>query len=72
MSRKVCWCDADVRCPFYLEGAGASIVCEGCEEDSTLTTRFRLSKNKDRYMGINCAGRYQDCKLYKIINGKYE
>lgn len=72
MSRKVTWKDVDVQCPFYLEGAGNTIVCEGQEENSTLSLRFHLQKEKDHYMGIHCVGPYQQCCIYKmVINNKY-
>lgn len=72
MSRKVIWQDVDAKCPFYLEGVGNSITCEGQEDNSTLTLRFRLQKDKDHYMGCNCVGPYERCSIYQmVITEKY-
>ena len=69
-SRKLQWTDADVRCPFYITHAGSarSITCEGHSEGTELVSRFQTLRLQDRHMGICCAGRYEDCPVYRCVN----
>ena len=41
--KKLCWGEADVRCPFYKKDSREerSIRCEGFEKDCLVESRFR-------------------------------
>lgn len=64
---KVCWTEADVRCPFYLgdDRRDRSIRCEGYSEQTQVLSRFKSLDAKDRHMGIYCVGRFERCPVYK-------
>lgn len=72
--RKEVWTDADVRCPFYVSDTreGRSITCEGCMDDSSVTTKFRTLERKDRHMGRYCVCRFETCPIYRCTyDSKY-
>ena len=70
-SKKICWTDADVRCPFYLsdDRKGRSITCEGYGAGTDTISRFRSLQQKDRHMGVYCVGRFQSCPVYRCTYG---
>ena len=73
--KKICWTDADVRCPFYLsdDRRGRSIRCEGYDEGAELVSRFRTLGQREGHMGRYCVGRYEDCPVYRCTyESKYE
>ena len=65
--KKLCWTDADVRCPFYLsdERTARTIRCEGFGAGIDSVSRFRSLELKDRHMGRYCVGRFEDCPVYR-------
>ncbi len=73
--KKICWTDADVRCPFYIsdDRAGRSICCEGYCAGTDVISRFQTLGQKDRHMGVYCVGRYENCPVYRCTYAsKYE
>lgn len=66
-NKKLCWTEADVRCPFYIsdERSGRTITCEGYEAGADMISRFHTLGQKDRHMGRFCAGRFADCPVYR-------
>ena len=72
--KKLCWTDADVKCPFYLTDSrpGRSISCEGYEQGADVVSRFRSLAAREKHMGVYCVSRYEACPLYHCIyEGKY-
>ena len=67
--RKICWTEADVKCPFYIKDdrQRRSISCEGCEDNCETVVRYRTLAERDRHMGINCVARFMQCPVYKMI-----
>ena len=65
--KKLCWSEADVKCPFYKKDSrqGRSISCEGFDQGSTVETRFKNLELREKHMGCYCAGRFQLCPIYK-------
>lgn len=72
--KKLCWTQADVLCPFYKrdERENRSICCEGFDQGSLVTTKFRDLEHREKHMGSFCAGRYACCPIYKCTyDAKY-
>lgn len=69
--RKICYTEADVKCPFFIkeERHTRAIFCEGFEEKSVTATRFSTLGAREKHMGVHCTARYEDCPLYKTICG---
>ncbi len=65
--KKLCWSEADVKCPFYKRDSRRerSICCEGFDEGSTVETRFKNLGLREKHMGCYCVGRYELCPIYK-------
>lgn len=70
--------DADVKCPFYNKSDDISISCEGVCGCSVNKTVFRtdqgnfLRQKKKEYMDKFCKGDFESCRLYQMLEGKYE
>ncbi len=62
----------DVKCPFYITEDRKKIFCEGLEKGSRTALEFRGSKFKENVKEKYCNGDYEKCKLYNLINQKYE
>ena len=67
--KKICWTDADVRCPFYIsdDRRGRSIRCEGYCDGADMVSRFQSLSRREQHMGRFCVGRYEDCPVYRCI-----
>ena len=62
----------DVKCPFYLERQGDRfrIKCEGPVKNTSVQLTFR--GNKRRYFRSFCCGDYKRCRIYQMLQDKYE
>lgn len=58
-------------CPFFLEKQEDKyrIKCEGVCPNTTIQLTFKGSKNK--YLQDFCCGYYRECRIYKMLMGKY-
>lgn len=65
------WEDKLVKCPFYLERQKDKfrIKCEGVVNNSTTQITFRGGKKS--YLKEFCCDNYQNCRVYKMLCGKY-
>lgn len=65
--KKICWSEADVKCPFYKKDSREerSISCEGFDQGSTVVTKFKNLGLRENHMGCYCVGRFQLCPIYK-------
>lgn len=73
--KKICWTDADVKCPFYIcdDRQQRTISCEGFAESTDTVSKFRTLALKERHMGIYCVERFENCPVYQCTYGcKYE
>lgn len=62
-----------VKCPFYKKDDTFRIVCEGFHDLTASTyTTYRLRRECQDYLDHYCCDDYESCKLFKIINDKYE
>lgn len=66
------WIDSEVRCPFYLEGRGRQLRCEGVFPDTWNTVTFGTSEDRKGHMERLCCGRYRGCTLYDTLEKKYD
>lgn len=64
---------ANVLCPFYITDSEQhrKVVCEGIEEGSTVSMRFKPGQ-KISWMNKYCFADYEKCPLYKLAYKKYE
>lgn len=69
------WLEATAKCPFYLCEYKKSVTCEGyCKGMECTLHKFESEESKTKYVQRFCTkeNKYQECKLYKLINQKYE
>ena len=64
--------EADVVCPFYQHTAKLTTSCEGITDDCIIKLCFNSFKQMYNYRKINCCGRYKACKIYSMLEKKYE
>ena len=69
--KKICWTDADVRCPFYIsdERSTCSIRCEGYDKGVDAISRFRSLGLREKHMGRYCAAQFERCPVYRCTYG---
>ena len=62
----------NVKCPFYLERQGDRfrIKCEGPVKNTSVQLTFR--GNKRRYFREFCCRDYKRCRIYQMLQDKYE
>ena len=65
--RKLCWSDADVRCPFYIADSTVkrSICCEGYARGINVVSQFRTLTQREKHMGVYCVENYECCPMYR-------
>lgn len=61
-----------VRCPFYLEKQSDKnrIKCEGVMVGTSTQLTFR--EDKKWYLRGFCCSNYEKCRIFKMLNAKYE
>ena len=70
--------DADVKCPFFNKSDEISISCEGVDNGMITKNIFRteqgnfLRQKKKEYSDRYCKGDYKNCRLYQMLDEKYE
>lgn len=72
--KKLCWGEADVRCPFYKKDSREerSIRCEGFEKDCLVESRFRTLAQREKHMGRYCVSHFEGYPVYKsTYDNKY-
>ena len=65
--KRICWTDADVKCPFYItdDKKQRSISCEGFAEGTDAVLKFRSLARREKHMGICCVENYESCPMYR-------
>lgn len=67
------WGAEEIKCPFFRSHTNVEILCEGVTDDSTIRMLFRNRKGRERQEQIFCAGRYENCEIYRaIMKAKYD
>lgn len=64
--------DVNAICPFFLAGDKQRITCEGLIDRSRCINRFDYSKDREHYRSKYCDGHYEQCRIYRALNQKYE
>lgn len=62
----------NVKCPFYLSEESNKIFCEGLEKGSRTALEFRGKQFKENVKDRYCSGDFEKCKLYYVIDSKYQ
>lgn len=70
-NKKVSWTDADAQCPFFISEykRTASVSCEGHDQDTRISIRFKNLRARDRFMGHYCCkvSGYRSCPYYSFL-----
>ena len=63
---------SNIKCPFWREKQNDKyrIKCEGITRNTTIQLTFRGDKNW--YIKDFCCKNYEKCKIYQMLNKKYE
>lgn len=63
-----------VKCPFFHKDDKSSIVCEGCEENSSVRQTFANKEKRQQWQKKYCNDTHSccNCPVYQIANEKYE
>lgn len=64
--------DVEVMCPFFRMSEKRRIVCEGISDDCVNSMEFVSSRLRDRHKERYCDKKYQNCRLYRMLQEKYE
>lgn len=64
--------DVNAICPFFLSGDKQRITCEGLIDRSRCINRFDYGKDREQYRSKYCDKRYEQCRIYRALNQKYE
>lgn len=64
--------DVYIKCPFYINTATKSITCEGITDDSATKILFANPRLRHEYCQEFCECRFKECKIYKMLEAKYE
>lgn len=64
--------DVNAICPFFLSGDKKRITCEGLIDRSRCINRFDYSKDREQYRSKYCDKHYEQCRIYRALNQKYE
>ena len=64
--------DVYIQCPFYITTATKSITCEGITDNSTTKLLFDNPQLRDDFCQEFCICHFRKCKIYKMLEAKYE
>ena len=64
--------DVSAKCPFYKNSNPNCVTCEGIYNKSTVTTRFEHRNDLGNFRALFCDSNYQNCKIYRLLEKKYE
>lgn len=65
---------ARVKCPFFHGDNSVSIICEGCEEKSSIRQTFANGEMRRDWEKVYCDehDKYPLCPIYQLAMRKYE
>lgn len=58
---------AEVICPFYRYDEQKRIVCEGLQDQSTLSQYFSRKKRMEKYLEYYCCRHCTDCEILRML-----
>ena len=61
-----------IKCPFILCNERKAVECEGISDESLIKLIFKSEELKKDYVKEFCMSEYESCKLYKMLEEKYE
>lgn len=64
--------DVSAKCPFYKRCGMNSVTCEGLYNKTTLSMNFDSRNDLGNYRTLFCDNGYQKCKIYRLLEKKYE
>lgn len=62
---------AKVKCPYYCNDTGKSIICEGIFSRFNVQN-FKTKEKLESYAIEFCAEKYQNCPIWQLNEKKYE
>lgn len=62
----------EVLCPFYLREEKQKVLCEGVEDGMGTHLTFETPEWKRLYKDRYCCNNYKTCRVYKMLEEKYE
>jgi hypothetical protein len=62
----------NAQCPFFKTCGKYDITCEGVQPSSTTKTIFKEIASRSRYKATYCDRLYKDCRIYEMLEKKYE
>ena len=63
--------DKYVQCPFYHQEKTNTMMCEGVNDESSIQITFATADNKKDYKQECCCGKWRECRVAKMLLGKY-
>lgn len=60
------------QCPFFISSGKDTVLCEGITDDCSVLVRFNSPDKRTEYRRSFCNNKYQECPLFKLLEGKYE
>ena len=64
--------DVEAKCPFFKSSDKRKILCEGIIDDCATNLIFISEQKKKLHRKVFCDAKYGNCKIYKILEEKYE
>lgn len=63
-----------VKCPFFHDGGGTTILCEGAIHNSSVRQVFKFKEDRILWAKSYCQDihKYSMCPIFKFANKKYE
>jgi hypothetical protein len=64
--------DVNVKCPYFRSNKNRDILCEGITDVCITILRFESERKRDLQRDVFCSERYENCKVYRMLEEKYE
>lgn len=64
--------DVTAKCPFFKSSGMNCVTCEGLYNKSTLSQNFVNRNDLSNFRILFCDNNYQKCKIYRLLEKKYE
>lgn len=64
--------DVNARCPYFCASDKQKVACEGVTDGCRTVIEFNSHNKRDRYREMFCNARYEQCKVYKMLEEKYD
>lgn len=64
--------DVNAKCPFFQHSNKQKITCEGITDGCITNLEFKTKEKRNRHRRQFCDSEYKNCKIYKVLEEKYE